>query len=76
MADLLLELFSEEIPARMQTAAIDELARRIETSLKEARLDFSGIEKFVTPRRLAVRVRGLPERQPDISSERKGPKVG
>lgn len=76
MADFLLELFSEEIPARMQTAAIDELARRIETSLKEARLDFSGIEKFVTPRRLAVRVSGLPERQPDLSSERKGPKVG
>lgn len=76
MADFLLEVFSEEIPARMQTAAIDELARRMETALTEARLAFSGIEKFVTPRRLAVRVNGLPMQQPDLSSERKGPKVG
>ncbi len=76
MADFLLEMFSEEIPARMQTAAIDDLARRIESALSEARLAFSGIEKFVTPRRLAVRVSGLPTQQPDLSSERKGPKVG
>ena len=76
MPDFLLEVFSEEIPARMQSAASEELASRISKALKEARLEGESIEKFVTPRRLAVRVTGLPEQQPDMSSERKGPKVG
>ena len=75
MADLLLELLSEEIPARMQADASRELQSRIEKTLKDARLEHSTVTAFVTPRRLAVRVEGLPATQPDISIERKGPRT-
>lgn len=75
MADVLLELLSEEIPARMQAEASRELQARMEKALKEARLEFSAILSFVTPRRLAIRVEGLPNTQPDISIERKGPRT-
>jgi glycyl-tRNA synthetase beta chain len=76
MSELLLELFSEEIPARMQTRAAEELARFLGDALKEAGLDFETIRSFATPRRLAVVVDGLPKRSPDVSEEKKGPRVG
>ena len=75
MAELLLELMSEEIPARMQTKAAADLKLRVCEGLKEARLDYDNAQSFVTPRRLTLTVDGLPASQPDISIERKGPKV-
>jgi len=75
MAELLLELFSEEIPARMQGRAREDLARLLGDKLKAAGLEFSEIRTFATPRRLTAVVDGLPERSPDISEERKGPRV-
>jgi glycyl-tRNA synthetase beta chain len=76
MAELLLELFSEEIPARMQARAAEDLKRLVTDKLKEARLDFDTARAFATPRRLALVVDGLPLRQPDLREERKGPRVG
>jgi len=76
MAELLLELFSEEIPARMQPRAREDLARLLGDRLKGAGLEFSEIKTFATPRRLTAVVDGLPKRSPDISEERKGPRVG
>lgn len=75
MADLLFELFSEEIPARMQRPALSTLQERLAKALEEARLEHGGIRGFVTPRRLAFIVTGLPEAQPDLKIERKGPKA-
>lgn len=76
MAELLLELFSEEIPARMQAKATQDLKRLVTEKLAEARLDFSHAESHVTPRRMTLVVDGLPANQPDLSEERKGPRVG
>lgn len=76
MAELLLELFSEEIPARMQARAAADLKRLVEDGLKKAGLDWTKSEAFVTPRRLALVIDGLPEKQPDVNDERKGPQVG
>ena len=76
MAELLLELFGEEIPARMQARAAADLKRLVEGGLKKAGLDWSKAEAFVTPRRLALVIDGLPEKQPDVKDERKGPQVG
>ncbi|MCA8961917.1 MAG: glycine--tRNA ligase subunit beta, partial [Planctomycetes bacterium] len=76
MAALLLELFSEEIPARMQTRAATDLKRATEAMLGEANLSFDKVEVEVTPRRLALTAEGLPLSQPDSTTERKGPKVG
>lgn len=76
MPELLLELFGEEIPARMQARARDDMQRLLSDKLNEAGLAHEEIECFVTPRRLSAVVRGLPERQPDVTEERKGPKVG
>jgi glycyl-tRNA synthetase beta chain len=76
MAEFLLELLSEEIPARMQARAAEDLKRLVTDGLKEARLGFDRAEAFVTPRRLALIVDGLPARQPDLEEERKGPRVG
>jgi glycyl-tRNA synthetase beta chain len=76
MAELLLELFSEEIPARMQAAAAEQLRERVTARLAEERLTFARAQAFVTPRRLTLVVNGLPERQPDVEEERKGPHVG
>ena len=75
MAELLLELFSEEIPARMQARAAGDLKRLVSDGLKSAGLAFDRAESFVTPRRLALVVDGLPEKQPDISEERRGPRA-
>jgi glycyl-tRNA synthetase beta chain len=76
MAELLLELFSEEVPARMQSRARDDLARLLGDKLRAAGLDFSEIRTFATPRRITAVVDGLPKRSPDISEEKKGPRVG
>jgi glycyl-tRNA synthetase beta chain len=75
MAELLLELFSEEIPARMQARAREDLARLLGDRLKGAGLEFSEIKTFATPRRLTAVVDGLPKRSPDISEEKKGPRI-
>ncbi len=75
MADLLLELHSEEIPARMQEAALTQLQSRITTMLDEIRLSYGTVQGYVTPRRLAVWVQDVPQFQPDQTIERKGPKV-
>jgi glycyl-tRNA synthetase beta chain len=69
-------LFSEEIPARMQTKAADDLRRMVTDKLVAEGLVYEGAKAFATPRRLALTVHGLPARQPDLKEERKGPKVG
>src|SRR6266480_5118852 len=76
MPDLLLELFSEEIPARMQQKAAEDLKRLVTGRLVDAGLVYEGVEAFVTPRRLALAVEGLPARQPDVHEEKRGPRVG
>ncbi len=76
MPDLLLEFLSEEIPARMQARAADDLRRLVTDRLVEAGLTYEGAKAFATPRRLALTVHGVPAKQPDIREERKGPKVG
>ncbi|GHF23290.1 glycine--tRNA ligase beta subunit [Kordiimonas sediminis] len=75
MADLLIELFSEEIPARMQTQAARDLSKLVTDGLKEAGLTFDEAPAFVTPRRLTLCVNGLPDKTPDISEERRGPRT-
>ncbi|MGN6284381.1 MAG: glycine--tRNA ligase subunit beta [Afipia sp.] len=76
MPDLLLELFSEEIPARMQAKAADDLRKMVTDKLVAEGLVYEGAKAFVTPRRLALTVHGVPVRQPDLKDERKGPRVG
>jgi glycyl-tRNA synthetase beta chain len=76
MPDLLLELFSEEIPARMQARAAEDLRKAVTDRLVEAGLAYEGVKAFVTPRRLALAVHGVPVRQPDLREEKKGPRVG
>jgi len=76
MPDLLLELFSEEIPARMQARAAEDLRKAVTDRLVEAGLVYDGAKAFVTPRRLALSVHGVPARQPDVREEKKGPRVG
>ncbi len=76
MPDLLLELFSEEIPARMQARAADDLKKLVTDGLVAAGLVYEGAKAFATPRRLALSVHGIPAQQPDVKEEKKGPKVG
>lgn len=76
MPDLLLELFSEEIPARMQGRAAGDLKRLVTDALVDAGLVYEGARAFATPRRLALNITGLPARQADMREERKGPRVG
>ncbi len=76
MPDLLLELFSEEIPARMQAKAADDLRRMVTDRLVAEGLVYDGAKAFATPRRLALTVHGIPARQADLKEERKGPRVG
>ena len=76
MPDLLLELFSEEIPARMQARAAEDLKKMVTDRLVDAGLVYEGAKAFATPRRLALTVQGVPARQPDLKEERKGPRVG
>src|SRR5580704_4646341 len=76
MPDLLLELFSEEIPARMQARAAEDLRKGVTDRLVAAGLVYEGARAFVTPRRLTLAVHGVPARQPDVHEEKKGPRVG
>jgi glycyl-tRNA synthetase beta chain len=76
MGELLLELLSEEIPARMQRRAIEELGALIRDKLAAAEIPAANLHGYVTPRRLVVIADGIPERQPDRSEERRGPRVG
>ncbi len=76
MAELLLELFSEEIPARMQQRAAEDLQRLVLTGLKDAGLATGDAKSFVTPRRLVLVIDDIPDMSPAVSEERKGPRVG
>ncbi|MBM3563263.1 MAG: glycine--tRNA ligase subunit beta [Alphaproteobacteria bacterium] len=76
MSDLLFELFCEEIPARMQRQAADDLKRLVTHALVDRGVTYDGAAAYATPRRLALQVVGLPNRQPDLREERKGPRVG
>ncbi len=76
MPELLLELFSEEIPARFQRRAAEDLKKAVTNALVDAGLVYEGAKAFVTPRRLALTISGLPARSPDTREEKKGPKVG
>ena len=76
MAELLLELMSEEIPARMQTRAAEDLRRLVCDALKAAGLAFGEARAFAGPRRLALMVDGIPTARADVSEERRGPRVG
>ncbi|HKD48864.1 MAG TPA: glycine--tRNA ligase subunit beta [Rhizomicrobium sp.] len=75
MPDLLLELFSEEIPARMQQGAARDLERLVVGALSDRGLLFEGIKAFAGPRRLTLAVNGLPAKQADMREEIKGPKI-
>ncbi|WP_298434096.1 glycine--tRNA ligase subunit beta [uncultured Jannaschia sp.] len=76
MSDLLIELFSEEIPARMQRRAAADLQRLVTDGLVEAGLTYAGAVAHTTPRRLALSVHGLTDESPTTTEERRGPKVG
>ena len=76
MSELLLELFSEEIPARLQTRAADDLRRLMVDGLKAKGLDVGEARSFATPRRLALVIEDVPKKSPAVSEERKGPRVG
>src|SRR5215213_9256900 len=76
MPDLLLEFFSEEIPARMQARAAEDLRKLVTDRLIDAGLLYEGAKAFATPRRLALAVQGVPPTQPDVREEKKGPRVG
>ena len=76
MPDLLLEFFSEEIPARMQPRAMEDLKKLVTDRLVEAGLVYEGAKAFATPRRIALSVHGIPAKQKDIREEKKGPRVG
>lgn len=76
MPELLLELFSEEIPARMQARAAEDFARLVTDGLKAAGLSCGRVEKFVAPRRVGLAVAEVPVARPDVREERRGPRVG
>src|SRR5262245_25704024 len=76
MPDLLIEFLSEEIPARMQARAAEDLRKLVTDRLVAQGLTYEGASAFVTPRRLALTVHGLPVKQPDVKEEKKGPRVG
>jgi glycyl-tRNA synthetase beta chain len=76
MSELLLELFSEEIPARMQAKAAEDLQRLMTDKLHAAGLHFTLARTYVTPRRLTLVIEELPSAQPDVREERKGPRAG
>ncbi|MCF6344404.1 MAG: glycine--tRNA ligase subunit beta [Devosiaceae bacterium] len=75
MSEFLLELFSEEIPARFQRKAANDLKKLVTNALVDAGLTYESAKSFVTPRRLALVITGLPKSSPDTRSEKKGPKI-
>jgi glycyl-tRNA synthetase beta chain len=76
LGELLLELHSEEIPARMQQRAAEDLERLVSEGLRQANIGFTETKAYATPRRLALVVKGLPRAQADLREEKKGPRVG
>src|SRR4029078_560694 len=76
MPDILLELFSEEIPASMQAKAADDLRRMVTDKLVAEGLVYDGAKALATSGALALTVHGIPARQPDLKEERRGPRVG
>ena len=76
MGELLLELLTEEIPARMQRRAIDDLRMHLDEWLQSHRLRATTIQSYVTPRRLTLIADGIPARQPDDNEEKRGPRIG
>ena len=76
MATFLLEIGSEELPADFVRLALPQLERLVQADLTEQRLPFTGLRVLGSPRRLAVLVEGLPDRQSDLTEERKGPPAG
>jgi glycyl-tRNA synthetase beta chain len=76
MAELLLEILSEEIRARMQARAAEDLKRLVCDGLKGAGIGFETARAYVTPRRLALVVEGIPAVRDDVSEEKRGPRVG
>jgi glycyl-tRNA synthetase beta chain len=76
MPELLLELLSEEIPARMQKKAAEDLKRLVGDGLVAAGLPFEGATAYATPRRLTLVVVGVPAKGADLVEEKKGPRVG
>jgi glycyl-tRNA synthetase beta chain len=75
MAELLLELFSEEIPARMQMRAADDLRRLVTDALVERGITYAAAAAFATPRRLTLSLDGVMARQPDRREEKRGPRA-
>ncbi len=75
MPDLLIELFSEEIPARMQARAADDLKKLVTNGLVEAGLTYASAAAFSTPRRLTLTVEGMLDASPSLTEERKGPRA-
>ncbi|MEM9269218.1 MAG: glycine--tRNA ligase subunit beta, partial [Pseudomonadota bacterium] len=75
MPDLLLELFSEEIPARMQARAADDLKRLVTGGMVEAGLTYASAGVFHTPRRLTLTIEDVAAQSPTLSEERKGPRT-
>ena len=75
MPELLLELLSEDIPARMQSRAAEELKRLVTSGLEKDGLTFERVDAFATTRRIALVINGLPKRQPATTELRRGPSV-
>ena len=75
MSELLVEVFSEEIPARMQSGAAKDLERLVVGALSDRGLLFEGVRSFAGPRRLGLAIARLPAKQPDVTEEKKGPRV-
>jgi glycyl-tRNA synthetase beta chain len=76
MPNLLFECFSEEMPARMQSGAREQLTRLVTKALADAHVSHGPVATYASPRHLAIRIEGLPEMQPDVTTEKKGPKQG
>jgi glycyl-tRNA synthetase beta chain len=76
MPELLLELLCEEIPARMQARAADDLKKLVTDGMVDRGLVYESARAFVTPRRLALSITGVPNASPDTLTEKKGPRVG
>lgn len=75
MAELFLEIFSEEIPARMQAKARADLERLVCAALKDAGLAYEKAVTYTTPRRLVLKLDGVPLATPDVREERRGPRA-
>ena len=76
MPELFLELFSEEIPARMQKRAEEDLLKLMREKLSARGLTFAKVTTFSAPRRLGLAIEDLPAKAADVSEEKKGPRVG